>query len=215
MQKINKKQERKNSGITLIALVITIIVLLILAGVAISTLTGDNGILTKTAHSTEEQSHAMIKEAMTLEWNTYQIEINTANQNSDIRDISKLASRATIKVASIDGKETESFWDYLLNKGIINDSGKINVQELTGNKTKLGNGIDKTDVYILEYEDNKYLVNYYGNTTEETSEIWNIGTTDEEPIIPLNDPTIFTYTPNRRKYNSYNWNCRCLQRRSL
>ncbi len=39
---------RKEKGITLIALVITIIVLLILAGVTIAMLTGDNGILTKT-----------------------------------------------------------------------------------------------------------------------------------------------------------------------
>ena len=39
--------KKENKGITLIALVITIIVLLILAGVAIATLTGENGILTK------------------------------------------------------------------------------------------------------------------------------------------------------------------------
>ena len=38
---INKKISEQ-SGITLIALIITIIVLLILAGVTISTLTGDN-----------------------------------------------------------------------------------------------------------------------------------------------------------------------------
>ena len=38
---------KKQTGITLIALVITIIVLLILAGVTIATLTGDNGILKK------------------------------------------------------------------------------------------------------------------------------------------------------------------------
>ena len=38
---------KTNKGITLIALVITIIVLLILAGVTIAMLTGDNGILTK------------------------------------------------------------------------------------------------------------------------------------------------------------------------
>ena len=38
---------KENEGITLIALVITIIVLLILAGITIATLTGDNGILTK------------------------------------------------------------------------------------------------------------------------------------------------------------------------
>ena len=46
--KTAKKQKLKESkGITLIALVITIIVLLILAGVTIATLTGDNGILKK------------------------------------------------------------------------------------------------------------------------------------------------------------------------
>ena len=51
---INKQNNR---GITLIALVITIIVLLILAGVSISMLTGENGILTqanKAKKATEE-----------------------------------------------------------------------------------------------------------------------------------------------------------------
>ena len=38
---------KKNKGITLTALVITIVVLLILAGVTIATLTGDNGIIKK------------------------------------------------------------------------------------------------------------------------------------------------------------------------
>lgn len=37
----------RNKGITLIALVITIIILLILAGISIATLTGENGVLTK------------------------------------------------------------------------------------------------------------------------------------------------------------------------
>ena len=40
-------KKRNNSGITLIALVITIIVLLILAGISIAMLTGSNGILSK------------------------------------------------------------------------------------------------------------------------------------------------------------------------
>ena len=38
---------KTNEGITLIALVITIVVLLILAGVTISTLIGENGIITR------------------------------------------------------------------------------------------------------------------------------------------------------------------------
>ena len=57
----NIKQLIKTSnGITLIALVITIIVLLILAGVVIATLTGDNGILgkAKTAKTTNDEEKA-------------------------------------------------------------------------------------------------------------------------------------------------------------
>ncbi len=48
---MRKTNLRKNKGITLIALVITIIVLLILAGVAISMLSGENGILRKAAEA--------------------------------------------------------------------------------------------------------------------------------------------------------------------
>ena len=49
----------KNKGITLIALVVTIIVLLILAGVSIAMLTGTNGILTQAQNAkkaTEEET---------------------------------------------------------------------------------------------------------------------------------------------------------------
>ena len=55
--KLNLKER---NGITLIALVITIIVLLILAGVVIATLTGDNGILgkAKTAKTTNDEEKA-------------------------------------------------------------------------------------------------------------------------------------------------------------
>ena len=53
-QNVKKKEEIVNKGITLIALVITIIVLLILAGVTIATLTGQNGILTNATKSKEE-----------------------------------------------------------------------------------------------------------------------------------------------------------------
>ena len=46
--------KKRNNGITLIALVKTIIVLLILAGVSIATLTGENGILTQASAAKEE-----------------------------------------------------------------------------------------------------------------------------------------------------------------
>ena len=50
-----QKKNFHNKGITLIALVITIVVLLILASVSIAMLTGDNGILTK-ANEAKQQT---------------------------------------------------------------------------------------------------------------------------------------------------------------
>ncbi len=58
---------KTNNGITLIALVITIIVLLILAGVTIATLMGDNGILTKANEAKEQTEIAEVKERAQLD----------------------------------------------------------------------------------------------------------------------------------------------------
>ena len=52
----------KEKGITLIALVITIIVLLILAGVSIAMLTGENGILTQAQRAKNETEEARVEE---------------------------------------------------------------------------------------------------------------------------------------------------------
>ena len=62
-----KKEKQKNiKGITLIALVITIIVLLILAGVSIAMLTGDNGILTQARNAKEKTEKASELEGIQL-----------------------------------------------------------------------------------------------------------------------------------------------------
>ena len=66
-KKIQKKYERKNEGITVIALVITIIVLLILAGVVLATITGEDGIIQKAIHAKEEQERAEKEEQNLLE----------------------------------------------------------------------------------------------------------------------------------------------------
>ena len=64
-QNLKERVNGKN-GITLIALVITIIVLLILAGVTIATLTGDNGILTKAQNAKTQNDKATAKEKVDL-----------------------------------------------------------------------------------------------------------------------------------------------------
>ena len=60
------KKERTNQGITLIALVITIIILLILAGISIAMLTGQNGLLTKALKAKKEHLISQYKEEINL-----------------------------------------------------------------------------------------------------------------------------------------------------
>ena len=57
---MNKKMNAK--GITLIALVITIVVLLILAGISINMVLGDNGIVSKANKAKTETEYAEKKE---------------------------------------------------------------------------------------------------------------------------------------------------------
>ena len=58
---------RKNSGVTLIALIITIIVLLILAGVTIAMVVGDNGILNRATEAADKSSLEDARERIQLE----------------------------------------------------------------------------------------------------------------------------------------------------
>ncbi len=60
---------KNQRGITLIALVITIIVLLILAGVSIAMLTGDNGILTQATNAAEDTKQAEAVDRINMELN--------------------------------------------------------------------------------------------------------------------------------------------------
>ena len=66
---------RNQKGITLIALVITIIVLLILAGVSIAMLTGENGILNKATSSRTATNQAEAIERINLALNAVKAEI--------------------------------------------------------------------------------------------------------------------------------------------
>ena len=66
MERKNKDFLRKNKGITLIALVVTIVVLLILAAVSISMLGGENGIITQAQKSKDETEQAKVEEIVNV-----------------------------------------------------------------------------------------------------------------------------------------------------
>ena len=79
-----KTKEMK--GITLIALVITIVVLLILAGVSINLLLGDNGIITKAKEAKDSYSKSAVKEKVGFLLNEYKIDKATG-ENAEFANL--------------------------------------------------------------------------------------------------------------------------------
>ena len=75
---------KQNKGITLIALVITIIVLLILAGVSISAVIGENGIATKAKNAAIKTEEAKIEEEILTKIQEMQIEASTSDNEEAI-----------------------------------------------------------------------------------------------------------------------------------
>ena len=99
---MEKKQERREKGITLVALVITIIVLIILAGVAIMTLTGEEGILTKAKES-----------RISTELSAYQEELETYKaskylENNTFLESTLTAGKENLTYYTQDGKGEET-----------------------------------------------------------------------------------------------------------
>lgn len=71
---------KKERGITLVALVVTIVVLLILAGVSISMVLGNNGIVTKAQASQAAQDKAYAREVVESALKSVQIDVLTGKK---------------------------------------------------------------------------------------------------------------------------------------
>lgn len=126
------KQTKKNRGITLIALVITIIVLLILAGITIATLTGENGILGKANEAKERTEIENEKEQIGLALSSSRADNDGEEiKEEDMRNnlIQKQGNDATVtdEGENLRIKFNSSGREYLVNK----KTGKITEGDLT------------------------------------------------------------------------------------
>ena len=109
--KLNLNNNKQNTrGITLIALVITIIVLLILAGVSIAMLTGQNGILTQASNAKQATEESTEKEKRQLS----QVEASTHLENYDYTDAEGNPAKipAGFAVSNVEGEN-------LVSKGLV------------------------------------------------------------------------------------------------
>ena len=136
------KQIREKRGITLISLVITIIVLLILAGVSIAMLTSDNGIITNAKKSKISTTFSTYKEEVELYKNN-KIAENTnflentleASKISLSYNTKKEEEKGNIKniITTINDKDLEKF-EIIKGKLLINtkDINEIKVAQSLG-----------------------------------------------------------------------------------
>ena len=177
---------KKEKGITLIALVITIIVLLILAGVSISMLTGENGILSQAQNAKNRTKEAENEEVVKLAYNEAQIlnvqydemSIFEVNDNVDLFAIQYLANDFN---RNFEGKEVKIMQDIDISgiewKPIGNFMGTMDGQNhiITGLTSTEGGLFDivaggDTNPTIVEIK-NLNLKDININTEKE----WNVG----------------------------------------
>ena len=125
---------KKEAGITLVSLVVTIIILIILAGISINRLVGDNGIITKAQQAKENILLAQEEEAKQLNQLYNQLDsMGSTVDNTDNQIIEKLKNFKKVIATAItnEGVETlETDSEEVMSENI----GKI-VQEKTKNAT--------------------------------------------------------------------------------
>ena len=123
----------REKGITLIALVITIIVLLLLAGVAIATLSGENGLFARAKQAKQTQTESEMKEKLNLSIQELQVEKLTEATLDDITQewIDEKLSEYNPSVkddASISGKKITMKKDGITKKFLIDE--ELNITEI-------------------------------------------------------------------------------------
>lgn len=120
-----KKKFRTRNGITLVALIVTIIILLILAGVTLNLVSGSNGILGKATKAAEVTKLAAIKEQM-------QLDLVTAQADSIIDGELNISQAKLTEIIKKYGELQED------GDTIVTESGNISLKEIYQNANSGG-----------------------------------------------------------------------------
>ena len=132
-------EKENNRGITLIALVITIIILLILAGVTLATLTGDNGIITRATEARISTELSAYKEELEL------YKVNKTSENTNFIEETLTAGKTDLNYNTKNEEETGNI------KTIITDISDKYFEKLEVIKGKLLiNTQDKTEIKVAQ-----------------------------------------------------------------
>ena len=168
---MKKSIKSNNSGITLIALVVTIIVLIILAGIVIATLLGDNGIITKAGEAKISNEKAKIEELAELIRTDYII----AHEGE--KPTAKYIMEELIAENEILANQVKDYGE---------DTG-IGIIEFNNIEIEIHGEIEEysDDIFVALYNDGTLVFSHdensidsskvttnYGNVKNETTRIW-------------------------------------------
>ena len=137
----NKIMQRNTKGITLIALVVTVIVLIILAGVSISLVLGENGIVNKAKKAKENTELAKTEEETMLNDLAKQIEEGTSGGTTN---------------PPVEKSEIEKSRDagiYMTAQTTLKDSNGNLIKVPEGFKVAEDSGINVTEGIVIEDND--------------------------------------------------------------
>ena len=190
-RKENKKMKKNELGITLIALVVTIVVLLILAGVSISLVLGENGIINKAKEAGEKYGEAYENEQAELNKVDEWLEENTGSPYKPMITKWNIES----------GNEVRMYLyaptDYANNP----------LENLTNVTIDWGDGSKETYTSSnLQYENGEgYVTHTYQNSNSETlieilGECNTIGMSENSQLISIED---WGYTGSQGYYFGY------------
>ncbi len=147
-----RKILKKNNGITLVSLVVTIIVLLILAGVSLSLVAGSNGIMSKAVKATDKYVQAAEKEILEL----VQVEMLVEQdlKLDETEDVSEIIAQKLSSGGRKAGvvQDEEELGNYIVTFDLTNNIYYCNVKtgkiEYIGTYTESENEVEIEDADI-------------------------------------------------------------------
>lgn len=183
---------KTQKGISLIALVVTILVMLILAGITLALTFGSNGLLPRAKQSEKAYEWGIVKEEIRLRLNDYYLEEYETNSN-------------------------KTYLEYLFEDGYINLDSVVQMDRLSAKNFKYGKGnLEDGDVYYIA-DEKLYYMEKNGNTVQ-IDDLTGIGknlpgfifleATTDTATINLDDT-------NETKLNISNYNDRETTRENL
>ncbi len=172
---MNKHKKNKTSGITILSLVVTVIVLLILAGISITMLSGDNGILLNVANAKErteiKREEEIVEQSVLEAINKDKFGDLTLSKLSNYLGIN---SKDGARVELVDGefvitfKDTERIFkvnkdgnvEYLGTSSVLKNTATITVSPEKNEYPMLAQSTEITISTIIKKQDDEVIVHY-------------------------------------------------------